>query len=961
MYQGTGLDLPLMEWLDNYAYKAEEGLDQNPHLATKVYRRLAQRLIEVGTGAALLFGTVKTETNLILAQEMQTAGLRAFVGKLSMDKSSRPTYQDSSTEESCKSAEEFIHRCRALTAALDSHQRLVEPVITPRFVPTCSDELLAKLGELSKRKSTRIQSHLAESFGEAKWVRDERRIEDIQVFKKHDLLKRGTIQAHCTFLSSEDLDELVANETAVAHCPLSNVYFSEKPFPLREALDKGVSIGLGTDIAGGYSIDILNSMRHAVATSRMREGSRVLESNLGAATGGEVKSLAIEWKESLFLATRGGALALGLEDSGVFRAGASFDAQQISVFDWERQEGVGVLDFFDLDSEYGGLTMDMIEKWWCMGDARNRTAMSPSRLVIPPAPRHAPSIPGRQLHGSASASQSPHIQPATGLESSASSVVNLDISDGILVHDVDAEVETMASEEITAVGQVDDIAGEESRKSLRDQLRRTLSKKEHTDPHSLKSMASFVTEIKTTVGLSFILLPTLSRPDIWYILKMARGDRSNQESIFGSGSEDELSSTMGIIQALISVFFDDGDKLRCINAGPLTITFLLRSPIYYVCASTWGEPESVIRSHLEYLHMQILSIVTASQLRRIFERRTNFDLRRLLNGTEPFLFSLLSRLERDLAMATSSLHCLQLDPGVRSRVADTLVPITKMKDTLYIILVAQGRVITLVRPKKHSIHPTDIHIIVNTIHSPSIYNSPAAASWIPVCLPKFNPVGFVNAYVTFLRKPEHNGVDASSTDSGVSGDKQGRPSGRALDASQQAGQLDAGIGLVCISGGGDFETVRGWCDAVAEKLNSTGLLDSISEVINSGNAQYSVSQLGIPGLRHFIYKSRPHVQITFPVLEDPYEEIEEKRRIITMYQVVYDAIHAKSGQSGPLKLQYIRTEKEIVMGWITQPFELYIVLSPRMPKTAVINAANSVTRWVQKEEAKLFLRDAPVF
>lgn len=115
---------------------------------------------------------------------MQTAGLRAFVGKLSMDKSSRPTYQESSVDESSKSAEEFIHRCRASVAAFDLHRRLVEPVVTPRFVPTCSDELLARLGSLSERESTRIQSHLAESFGEAKWVRDERQIEDIQVFKK---------------------------------------------------------------------------------------------------------------------------------------------------------------------------------------------------------------------------------------------------------------------------------------------------------------------------------------------------------------------------------------------------------------------------------------------------------------------------------------------------------------------------------------------------------------------------------------------------------------------------------------------------------------------------------------------------------------------------------------------------------------------------------------------------------
>lgn len=102
-------------------------------------------------------------------------------------------------------------------------------------------------------------------------------------------------------------------------------------------------------------------------------------------------------------------------------------------------------------------------------------------------------------------------------------------------------------------------------------------------------------------------------------------------------------------------------------------------------------------------------------------------------------------------------------------------------------------------------------------------------------------------------------------------------------------------------------------------------------------------------------------------------------RVVTLYQMVHDAIHAKSGQEGPLKLQYIRTEKVCVMGWvstiraypypagthitsqITQPFELYIALSPRLPKSAAVGAANAVVRWVKKEEGRLFLRDAPVF
>lgn len=104
-------------------------------------------------------------------------------------------------------------------------------------------------------------------------------------------------------------------------------------------------------------------------------------------------------------------------------------------------------------------------------------------------------------------------------------------------------------------------------------------------------------------------------------------------------------------------------------------------------------------------------------------------------------------------------------------------------------------------------------------------------------------------------------------------------------------------------------------------------------------------------------------------------------RLITLYQTLYDAIHAKSGQESTLKLQYIKTSQEAVMGWvwfrilsthllfdlthvrrqITQPFELYLVLSPRLPKSAAIGAANAIARWVQKEDKQLFLRDAPVF
>ncbi|OCH85591.1 Metallo-dependent hydrolase [Obba rivulosa] len=376
LYQGTGLHLPLMEWLDAYAYKAEEILDADPALAERVYKRLAVRLIESGTGSVLFFGTIKSETNLILARVMQAAGVRAFVGKLSMDISSRPTYVEKSAEDSLSAARRFIDDCYSQVAHLPAHERLIQPVITPRFIPTCSDKLLSGLGALAAERSVTVQSHMAESHDEVGWVKQERKQDDIDIFEEAGLLTTRTVQAHCTFLDSPSLERMQKSGAAVAHCPLSNSYFSQESFRLREALQRGVKVGLGTDIAGGYSIDIMNSMRQAVIVSRMREGTRLLASG-SAEEDQEAMPVSIDWKESLYLATRGGAHALGLS-GGVFSIGASFDAQCIHIRDLTTGQGIGALDFFDdapqIADEWD-IDEEVIEKWWSLGDGRNRYAM----------------------------------------------------------------------------------------------------------------------------------------------------------------------------------------------------------------------------------------------------------------------------------------------------------------------------------------------------------------------------------------------------------------------------------------------------------------------------------------------------------------------------------------------------------------------------------------------------------
>ncbi|KLT42640.1 putative hydrolase [Cutaneotrichosporon oleaginosum] len=382
---GSGLDLPLMEWLDAYTYPAEERVDADPALAAKLYTRLAQRLLEAGTGAALFFGTIGVEANLILAKACQDAGVRGYIGKLSMDQSPRSTYGEASPAESLANLHAFLDSMATLTSPLAPHERLVQPVLTPRFVPVCSDALLSSLGALAAERNLMIQSHMCESRDQMAWVHATRGRKDEHVFDTACLLTPRTVQAHVTSLTPNLVGLIKERGVTVAHCPLSNAYFSDAAFPLREALDAGVKIGLGSDIAGGYALPVQAAMRNAVLVARLREGAK-REATFTAAAGAEpaVKdgegiaepdecSLRVDWTESLYLATAGGRAALGLP--GTFRVSAPFDAQQITL---AGDDGpLGLIDFFDLPCEDADDTWwrDAIERWWCVGDDRNRTGM----------------------------------------------------------------------------------------------------------------------------------------------------------------------------------------------------------------------------------------------------------------------------------------------------------------------------------------------------------------------------------------------------------------------------------------------------------------------------------------------------------------------------------------------------------------------------------------------------------
>lgn len=177
--------------------------------------------------------------------------------------------------------------------------------------------------------------------------------------------------AHCTHLPPAGLSLLASRQTSIAHCPLSNIYFSpEQHFPLREAQTFGIAIGLGSDISGGFRLGIDEAMRWGVAVSRLREGARD-----GVTPKDPPETLAVSWKESVYLATLGGATALGREGTcGSFAVGKAFDAQLVRL-----GRGGSRVDLFEEEEggegEGEGRFEDALERWWCNGAEADRVGV----------------------------------------------------------------------------------------------------------------------------------------------------------------------------------------------------------------------------------------------------------------------------------------------------------------------------------------------------------------------------------------------------------------------------------------------------------------------------------------------------------------------------------------------------------------------------------------------------------
>lgn len=389
-FAGTGTDRPLMGdegWLATYTFPVESSM-RDLDLARNVYEKVVKRTLDFGTTTAVYFATLDLEPTKILVDSALRRGQRALIGKVCMDRNAPPTY--------CQSTDQNLQETVALISYIRNHHSqpktritagptprpLVFPLVTPRFIPTCTPALMGGLAKIARDFDCHITSHVSESIDEVTFSRELARqdyggvetlgaslsdsdLTDARVFDFHGLLTDKCIMAHGVYLSDSDWDLMRRRGAAVAHCPLSNFYFAGGSLPCKRLLHRGNKVGLGTDIAGGYHPSILDSAKAAVLASLSLQHQRnaTERARTPKCERDDDDDPALNFQASFYLATLGGAEALGMEDRiGSFRVGMEFDAMVLT----SSSSSSYLPDIFPSDS----LT-DKFQKLWILGDDRN--------------------------------------------------------------------------------------------------------------------------------------------------------------------------------------------------------------------------------------------------------------------------------------------------------------------------------------------------------------------------------------------------------------------------------------------------------------------------------------------------------------------------------------------------------------------------------------------------------------
>ena len=337
-FRGLGMDMELLDWLNVHTFP-EESKYRDLEYANLAYDQFAAHLRRSETTRASIFATIHREATELLMDKLEQTGLITYVGKLNMNRNS-PDYYRETTEESIAETKKWLQET-------GDKWKNTKPIITPRFLPSCTDDLMYALGEICREYHVPSQSHLSENLSEIAWVRElvpaARNYGD--AYRMFGVFggNHKCIMAHCVYSDELEMQLMKENGVFIAHSPESNINVASGVAPINRYLDYGLNVGLATDVAGGSHESMFRAITHAIQSPKLRW--RLLDQSVPFLT----------FDTAFYLATKGGGAFFG----------------KVGTFDPGYELDVVVLDDENLDHPQKLDVKSRLERVAYLGDDRN--------------------------------------------------------------------------------------------------------------------------------------------------------------------------------------------------------------------------------------------------------------------------------------------------------------------------------------------------------------------------------------------------------------------------------------------------------------------------------------------------------------------------------------------------------------------------------------------------------------
>lgn len=313
-FRGMGMDFELLEWLNTQTFP-EEAKYKDTNYAKKACKIFVDNMKKSATTRACIIATSHRIATEILMDLMEESGLISYVGKVNMDRSAPNELIEESSDLSAFNTFGWLNDIRG-------KYKYTKPILTPRFIPRCTNELMIELREIQRAYNLPVQSHLSENPDEIKWVHE--LLPDAKFYgdgyAKFDMFgsinkdeeKIKTIMAHCIWSTEDEINRIKENKVFIAHCPISNINLSSGIAPIRKYLDMNMKLGLGSDVAGGHTELMFYVIVDCIGMSKIYW--RYVNN----------KANPVTFEEAFYMATIGGGEFFG--KVGSFEKGYAFDA-----------------------------------------------------------------------------------------------------------------------------------------------------------------------------------------------------------------------------------------------------------------------------------------------------------------------------------------------------------------------------------------------------------------------------------------------------------------------------------------------------------------------------------------------------------------------------------------------------------------------------------------------------------